>query len=810
MRKSTFILSLSLLIAGTGNAAAQTDGLLDRTGWTVTASSWQRDGAGEHGGEASCIIDGNDQTYWHSYYAGASNTDSGAGEGIPQWFIIDLGSTKSFNTIGYMPRPFDNQGKPANGTCSAYKVFVSDTSFGTPTRDEVNAMQNPAFEGTISYTGDTAPSLKQQTFQTEQSGRYVMFVITQGTRNFGSCAEFYLSQGTIPEKVNVTYNFKIGERTYTSTTVNGVFPGTEPTVSAPDYLTINSFSVDRITGETATVDVNCSENLPFVVSTSYTDNPEWQAINIHSNQGNYLWKYNASDNSVSTEITPAAIAEGVTDDKLWCITGNLIDGFKFYNKAAGEALTLWKENDGAIAKMSEATERNNFKLFKTTSHSIPSGFCFKLDGDNNYLNRQQNQLKGWTAKDEGSTCLTFSPASFVLNYANDASTSVANAPVGALGANTYLTDASNLEAYNEKINAVTSAPFDLSKVAELAEINKLVEKGASSAEITDGAYYRIVNAAYGSVLTANVDGLDCTIPSVNAARRVASTVFQITKDGASYKLSANNLFTGNVGNGNDAIVTLNETGTDMTITNLAGTPKFTFKQTDGGSYQYLHNAVRSDVNKVVGWETSAPATWWYIVPATDIEVAMNNVEAKTYATSYLPFAVSMPEGVKAYTGTVDGTTLRLSEVSGNVPAGTGVILVGNATSATLPIAAANDATATVADNALEGTYTDKAIDAASTEYYVLATKAGELGFWLPKEGTTTLKANKAYLPASALTASAVQAQGLRLEIGGVTGINTAITDNADKDAAIYDLTGRRVNKPAQGIYIVGGKKVLVK
>lgn len=810
MRKSTFILSLSLLFAGTGTAAAQTEGMLDRTGWKVTASSWQRDGAGEHGGEASCLIDGNDQTYWHSYYAGASNTDPGAGAGMPQWFIIDLGNTKSFNTIGYMPRPFDGYRNPANGTCSAYKVFVSDTSFGTPTRDEVNAMQNPAFEGTISYEGETAPSLKQQTFPTEQSGRYVMFVITQGTRNFGSCAEFYLSQGTIPEQVNVTYNFKIGDRTYTSSTVNGVFPGTEPTVTAPDYLTINSFSVEKITTETATVDVNCSENLPFAVSASYTDNPKWQAINIHSNQGNYLWKYNASDKSVSTEITPESIAEGVGDDKLWCITGNLIDGFKFYNKAAGETLTLWKENDGAIAKMSEATERNNFKLFKTASTLISSGFCFKLDGDNNYLNRQQNQLKGWDAKDEGSTCLVFSPASFVLNYANNASTSVANAPAGALGANTYLTDASNLEAYNEKINAASAAQFDMSKVAELVEINKLVEKGASSAEITDGAYYRIVNVAYNTVLTANIGGLDCTIPSIDAARNIASTVFQITKNGTSYKLSANKLFTGNVGDGDDAIVTLNESGTDMTITNLSGTPKFTFQQTGGNDYQYLHSVMRGDVNKVVGWNTAAPATWWYIVPATDIEVAMNQVSNNTYATAQLPFAVNMPEGVKAYTGTVDGTTFRLSEVSGSVPAGTGVILVGGEASATLPIAAANEATATVTDNALEGTYTDKTIDAASTDYYVLATKAGELGFWLPKEGTTTLKANKAYLPATALSAAAAQAQGLRLEIGGVTGINTAITDNADKDAAIYDLTGRRVNKPAQGIYIVGGKKVLVK
>lgn len=161
-------------------------------------------------------------------------------------------------------------------------------------------------------------------------------------------------------------------------------------------------------------------------------------------------------------------------------------------------------------------------------------------------------------------------------------------------------------------------------------------------------------------------------------------------------------------------------------------------------------------------------------------------------------------------GTVDGTNLNLNEVSGNVPAGTGVILVGNTTTATLPIATDAAAATAATTNDLTGTYTDKTIEATSTDYYVLATKSGELGFWLPKEGTTTLKANKAYLPASALNAAATQAQGLKLNLGGVTGIGSINAETGTKDAAIYDLTGRRVNKPAQGIYIVGGKKVLVK
>ena len=37
-----------------------------------------------------------------------------------------------------------------------------------------------------------------------------------------------------------------------------------------------------------------------------------------------------------------------------------------------------------------------------------------------------------------------------------------------------------------------------------------------------------------------------------------------------------------------------------------------------------------------------------------------------------------------------------------------------------------------------------------------------------------------------------------------------VTTEYQKSKAIYDLQGRRVAQPAQGLYIVGGKKVIMK
>lgn len=44
----------------------------------------------------------------------------------------------------------------------------------------------------------------------------------------------------------------------------------------------------------------------------------------------------------------------------------------------------------------------------------------------------------------------------------------------------------------------------------------------------------------------------------------------------------------------------------------------------------------------------------------------------------------------------------------------------------------------------------------------------------------------------------------------VTGINSAVNSDSNADKAIYDLSGRRVQKVTKGFYIIGGKKVLVK
>ena len=57
------------------------------------------------------------------------------------------------------------------------------------------------------------------------------------------------------------------------------------------------------------------------------------------------------------------------------------------------------------------------------------------------------------------------------------------------------------------------------------------------------------------------------------------------------------------------------------------------------NYCCIHDASTQSHN-LVGWGKNAEASQWYIVEATDVEVALNTAGDASYATAYLPCSVS--------------------------------------------------------------------------------------------------------------------------------------------------------------------------
>lgn len=190
------------------------------------------------------------------------------------------------------------------------------------------------------------------------------------------------------------------------------------------------------------------------------------------------------------------------------------------------------------------------------------------------------------------------------------------------------------------------------------------------------------------------------------------------------------------------------------------------------------------------------------VHASDLEIPLITVGDASYATCYLPFGVSEISGATAYVddGIEDGC-LILKEVS-DVAAETGFVLIGDAdvTTATLTIG--------VSTTQGSGVLTGTCVATSSEGKLVLGIKKGtknQIGFF--KYTGETIPANKAYIDNSDGTYSTV-----RLAFNdNTTGINGIIfKTREEQEAPIYDLSGRRISKPAKGVYIQGGKKYIAR
>ena len=177
-----------------------------------------------------------------------------------------------------------------------------------------------------------------------------------------------------------------------------------------------------------------------------------------------------------------------------------------------------------------------------------------------------------------------------------------------------------------------------------------------------------------------------------------------------------------------------------------------------------------------------------------------NTTAAGWGTVMLPFAVAaedVPEDVTVYTcSTADGAKLTLAPVDAleaNKP-----YIIEGAWNETLTGDAQGTAL-TYTDGLLTGVY---ASQPAPNNSYVLAKIDEKVGFYkVNNESKPTVGANHAYL-------TAPDAEVKAFFFDNETGIRSI--ENETKDAKIFNLAGQRVSKAQKGLYIIGGKKILVK
>ena len=183
-----------------------------------------------------------------------------------------------------------------------------------------------------------------------------------------------------------------------------------------------------------------------------------------------------------------------------------------------------------------------------------------------------------------------------------------------------------------------------------------------------------------------------------------------------------------------------------------------------------------------------------------------------YATLFLDMPVSVPSGSKAYYCTIEDNYAKLHSIENTIPDNVGVILESSPnTTCTLSYSATGGSEVEEDNirnsNLLIGFTKDHVIPNSEYAYYALNVKDNNLGFYIPQSMTDSefmAKANKAYLQVPVENKVAMFV--IRREVSGLETVHI----NNILDETIYDLWGRIISTPTPGVYVKGGKKIVIR
>lgn len=159
---------------------------------------------------------------------------------------------------------------------------------------------------------------------------------------------------------------------------------------------------------------------------------------------------------------------------------------------------------------------------------------------------------------------------------------------------------------------------------------------------------------------------------------------------------------------------------------------------------------------------------------------------------------ALPTGLKAYkVSSANASSVTLTEVTEAVAKNTGLILTGTA-GETYNIPVIGSGTDISASNLL--------VAANGTDNVTSAYVLSDGKFHPVAAAGVVIPAGKAYLPAGSLSAHELD---ITFDNGDVTGIEAVETQKAF-NGAFYNLAGQRIAQPSKGLYIVNGRKVIIK
>lgn len=753
----------------------------------------------------SILVEGSNDNQQYETIITLENLPSDANKYF--YFSNKITANKAYKYIRFTPltRNTDNQ----YFTYSEFYVIKSSEaadnamSFAKALYDDTNNMQydfaNDNFEGTFLTAGENVVSENKKI---EESLKYTIISQKEDGTQLGT------------QEISVSYGTPIALPSYLSQFQKPIsIQGEGYTIDGDSIIITENASKQIIVNYSLLFKTTAIENGQFV-------KPTWYLLGMHNNSNRRYLKYHSGDNTIIDLITSDQ-TNPTDDSQLWCFSGSVESGFKIYNKQAGPLLSICYSNEygeagNKHAVLNDASSNNAVwnitQSTATSEEGLSEGFCFSTKyatDDYIYLNQRNTYLSYWQDAGNGST--------FVINEATEAleelDKNTAEAFNQALNTAKQYSIGSGLGEYTDENGSFTEAlneakqgiPEDIQTRTALTEKLTNATNALTINQPAIGKFYRFKSAKLSNYISSTTVG---TNNRPVMTEKPEEAIFYLTSD---KRLITENL---KAMNNYNVVAALGEATTFKASKAIVGTYAI---RNNGGSFYGKETNEQLDRWSDENGSLSQANCAWIIEEVTepDQQPSLNQTIGSTgYATLAAPVALNIPRGVKAYTVTVsdNNTKANLNEItSGIIPAGCGVVLkaespITESSSFNFTFnSGAGVPEITEAENALRPLYVDTKIGTDITAY-ILANINGQIGFYLlnADEANRTVGANKAYL----VLPQGTNAVRSILFGGPTTGIENTVATDSEKEE-YYDLQGRKVMNPEKGIYITkSGKKVI--
>ena len=576
----------------------------------------------------------------------------------------------------------------------------------------------------------------------------------------------------------VTYNVELNDEVIAQETKRETIGSTTaiPTSFERDYTTY-SYDVATIPdAETATITATATvSGLPFTVSENFED-ATWYDMRLHTTWGNYV---STNDDAILWKSGRSS-----SDKYFWAFMGNPIQGFKVINRAAGSAkyltatatqATMTTTPTAWILKRADAT---HFGLYDETR---------------TYANGQGSTIKYWWDFDAGSqfwvTEVTANEIEFVDDVAALKAINWGLTSEGNNGKPSHYNFIGDYKGYaGNEMGFIETLESDGYSSSALATAQDILANGYAL-NMPGAGFYRIhghggTNSSE-KYLAAGMANSKFAMSDATDA----TTIFYF--DGTILTNLSSGMCNG-----------MNKDYWTWVVGANASTVTFHDGHKNGGYGIQSANRYFYDAGTNADRGTNPSMTTgddryrsWFLTEITTLPV---NISSAGYATFCAPVALTIPDGVTAYTGKINGSYLTLTALEDKIPANTAVILAGAEGPYNFDITTAD---AFDGDNDLQGTTAAIAVDANSK--LTLQMISETVGLY--KFTGTTIPGFKAYM-----NMPATPVKGFTFNFGDADAIQTISNALQSENREIYNLAGQRISKLQKGVNIVNGKKVLVK